>query len=256
MRADADVVADLDLVVEAHVLFEHGVLKRAAVDRGVRPDLAVVADHHPAELRHLQPLAMVHGDAEAVGAQHRAGMHQHPLAEAHAHHQGDPRDQLAAFADLAVLADHAAWSEHGAGGDAGARAHHHQRADMRAGIHHRGGVDHRRGVDAWRAYWLGFEQRRDPRECGIRVAGEQCGAGAGIQVGLPQYHHAGSGLSELAAIARVGEEAQLPGACRGERAHAVHGAIFAAEFQPEALGQLGRGEGPCGHAAVRAGRRT
>ena len=45
VRADAHVVADLDLVVEAYVLLEHGVVERAAVDGGVGADLAVVADH-------------------------------------------------------------------------------------------------------------------------------------------------------------------------------------------------------------------
>ena len=44
VRADVHVVADLDLVVQAHVFLEHGVVERAAVDGGVGADLAVVAD--------------------------------------------------------------------------------------------------------------------------------------------------------------------------------------------------------------------
>src|SRR3546814_4127544 len=58
----------------------------------------------------------------AVGAEHRARMDQHAFAQAHPAHQGDTRDQHAAFADFAVLADHAARSDHDAGGDARARA--------------------------------------------------------------------------------------------------------------------------------------
>src|SRR5690606_33728042 len=67
-----DVVGDLDLVVQPHVLLEHGVLDGAAVDGGVGADLAVVADPHAALLRHLGPAPGVHGQAESIGAKHGA----------------------------------------------------------------------------------------------------------------------------------------------------------------------------------------
>src|SRR5690606_13012874 len=83
-------------------------------------DLAVVADHHAALLRDLDPAPVVHGQAEAVGAEHRPRMHQHAPAQAHAAHQGHARDQPAAVADLAVLPDHAPRADDRAG--AAARA--------------------------------------------------------------------------------------------------------------------------------------
>src|SRR3990172_4417145 len=74
VRPDAAVVADLDLVVELHAVLDHGVLDRTAVDGRIGADLDVVADAHAADLRHLDPALAVTRDAEAVGADHRAGM--------------------------------------------------------------------------------------------------------------------------------------------------------------------------------------
>ena len=50
------VVGDLHEVVELHAVLDHGVVDRAAVDRGVRADLHVVADHDAADLRDLDPV--------------------------------------------------------------------------------------------------------------------------------------------------------------------------------------------------------
>src|SRR5690606_31263063 len=150
--ADADVVADLDLVVEADVLFEHGVLDRTAVDAGVGPDLAVVADHHAAVLRHLEPAPRVHRQAEAVRAEHRAGMDPHALAQPHAGNQGDAGDQFAAGTNHAVIADDATRTQHRAGFDPAARANADEGADMGIGGHGRGRVDVGRWVDARRAH--------------------------------------------------------------------------------------------------------
>ena len=70
----------------ANILGQHGVFQRAAVDAGIGADLAIVADADAAELRHLDPLASVHRQAETVGAEHGTGMHAHALA------QRDPGD--------------------------------------------------------------------------------------------------------------------------------------------------------------------
>ena len=81
VRADAHVVADLDLVVELDALLDHRVVERAAVDRGVGADLDVVADAHAADLRNLDPAALLRRDAEAVGADHHAGVQDDPLSQ-------------------------------------------------------------------------------------------------------------------------------------------------------------------------------
>src|SRR5690606_18666361 len=78
--ADVHVVGDLDQVVQAHVVFQHGVIDGAAIDGGVGTDLAVIADAHAAKLRHLDPLAVLHRQPEAVGTEHRARVHHRPRA--------------------------------------------------------------------------------------------------------------------------------------------------------------------------------
>ena len=108
--ADAHVVADLDQVVELDAVLDHGVLQRAAVDAGVGADLDVVADAHRAQLLDLFPGARAVGrEAEAVGADHHARMHD------------------AALADHAVLAHAHARLQHRAGADARAALDHAQR---------------------------------------------------------------------------------------------------------------------------------
>jgi hypothetical protein len=48
--ANPDIVADLDLVIEPHIVFQNGIVDGAAVDGGVRTDFAVIADAYAAEL--------------------------------------------------------------------------------------------------------------------------------------------------------------------------------------------------------------
>src|SRR3981081_276833 len=67
MRADAHVVADLDLVVELDAVLDHGDDDRAAVDRGVGADLDVVAYDGATRLRDLDPASRVGRHAETVG---------------------------------------------------------------------------------------------------------------------------------------------------------------------------------------------
>src|SRR3546814_6716286 len=81
MRADAYVVTDLDLVVQTHIGFQDGVVEGATVDRGIGTDLAVVTDHHAAQLRHLDPAVGVHRDTKAIGAEYRAGVDAHTLPQ-------------------------------------------------------------------------------------------------------------------------------------------------------------------------------
>ena len=51
-----------------------GVAEGGPVDRGVGADLHVVLDQHAAHLRNLAMGAAVEGEAEAVGAEHGAGV--------------------------------------------------------------------------------------------------------------------------------------------------------------------------------------
>ena len=74
MSANANVVANLNLIVELHARFNHGVLNRAAIDGGVGANLDVVFNSYTADLRNLQPSISLVCKAETIGANHGAGM--------------------------------------------------------------------------------------------------------------------------------------------------------------------------------------
>ena len=107
MRADAAVVRDHDEVVELDAVFDHGVFDRAAVDGGVGADLDVVTERHRADLRHLDPGALVRREPEAVAADHGAGLHDAARAEHHAMADEHPRDEARIVADDRVMLDDA-----------------------------------------------------------------------------------------------------------------------------------------------------
>src|SRR5450759_4093356 len=104
VRADAHVVPDLDQIVQLDPVFDHSVIQRAPVDASIGADFDVVADHHPAYLRDLAPGVIVLRNAEAVGANHRAGVHQRAMAQAASRIDSDARMQSAGGADLDRLA--------------------------------------------------------------------------------------------------------------------------------------------------------
>ena len=134
--ADLDVVADLDEVVDLGPLTDDGPAQRRPVDRRVGADLDVVLDDHAADLRDLAVRASVEGIAEAVTADHRAGVHDDATAEMHALAQHDPRVQHAPLPHL------------DAGADVGERMDPNVRADDGAGADHREGADRRARIDA------------------------------------------------------------------------------------------------------------
>lgn len=239
VRADADVVCDLDLVVETHIFFKHGVAQRAAIDGGVGTDLAVVADDHATQLRHFQPLAAIHGQAEAVGANDRAWMDQHARADPHAGDQGNPGNQMRAGSDMAILADAAMRTDHCAGADAGTGGDGHQCTDMGAGIHFGVDIDHGTRVDTGqpRRPWL--EQRGDTREIGVGIATDQYRtARVDHRLGGGD-DRSGCGLRQLSTILGIGQETELIGLRRLQSADADDGQrAIAVDFKPESVSQL------------------
>src|SRR5262249_14638769 len=132
---DLDAVRDLHLVVDLHVDTDPCTHVRVAaprvtrvrgVDRGVRADLAVVADLDRARMRNAAAHGVAaRGDAEARRTDPRAVLHHHAPAQAHALAQVDARVQLAVVADL------------------DARIHGHVRVDAHARAHARARADHR-----------------------------------------------------------------------------------------------------------------
>ena len=101
------VVRDHDEVVELDAFFDDRVVERAAVDGGVGADLDVVADVHAADLRHLDPGALLGRVAETVAADHRAGLHDAAPAEHHVVPDEYARHEARIVADVGAALDDA-----------------------------------------------------------------------------------------------------------------------------------------------------
>src|SRR6476619_1088511 len=108
VRPDVAVVPDLDLVVELDTFFDHGVVERAAIDRGIGAHLDVVAEHHSSDLRNLVPAPVFPGETEAIGPDHCARMQDHALADDAVVVNGDVGIQPAIAADTHAGPEHAA----------------------------------------------------------------------------------------------------------------------------------------------------
>src|SRR4029077_19384109 len=138
VRADAHVVRDHDEIVELDALLDHRVLDGAAVDGGVGDNLDVRADAHGAALRHLEPGALLRGEAEAVRADHYTGLQHAARTDLHTVAERDARDEphisreAHLRGELAVRTDEGTRSDGHARCDGGVRAYLCARID--AGI--------------------------------------------------------------------------------------------------------------------------
>ena len=241
MRADEDVVGNLDLVVEAHVDVEFGVLEGAAIDRGVGADLAIIANAHAAKLWHLDPVVAIEGQAKAIGTQHRTGMDQHAATKANAANQGDARGQAAIGANHAIRTDMAVCAEFDAIADHRVGLDHAMRANRSACCHLGRGRDDGTCMDARRGRCVLLEQAGNARKGDVRIGGdEQASPGCGgIEVAGGNDHGPGAGARQLSAIARIGEEAELAGAGMGEGGDAFDQArAIPVQFEAEARGDV------------------
>ena len=79
--ADADVVAELNLIVELCAFTHKGVINRAAIDRRVGADFNVSPQYRAAALRDLDPLALKGRKSETVAAQYGTGLHDAAVAD-------------------------------------------------------------------------------------------------------------------------------------------------------------------------------
>ena len=87
MLADGHVVGDLHQVIDLGAPADDRRAQRAAIDGHVGADLHVVADDHVADLRHFAVHAAVLHVAEAIRADHRAGVDAHAVADLGARHR-------------------------------------------------------------------------------------------------------------------------------------------------------------------------
>src|SRR5262249_17911402 len=131
VTSDRDVVRDLDQIVDLGSLADDGGADRAAVDRGIGPDLHIVLDDHPANLRNLVGALAAAGKAEPVLPDGAARMDDDAIADQ------SMRDRYIG-ADRTVTADphagpeHSARTDHGAASDLGPRPDHGAGIDRHA----------------------------------------------------------------------------------------------------------------------------
>src|SRR5882724_7261936 len=234
VRADSGVVPDLDLVVELHAFLDDGVIEGAAVDGGIGADLDVVADAHRSHLRDLDPASIVVGDAEAVGADHRARVRDDALIEGAPAIDHDSRIEAAVVADRDFLADDASGADRDARAESCALRHHGRRMHARRLCRER------------------IEELRYAREVEIGVLGDDSRPRR-VPFGLGSDDHGARARGiQLRAVALAGEEADVARVRRFERGHLVDQRIGAGRHAAaEAGDDLCERHRP-GHGAYRA----
>src|SRR5262249_34259211 len=107
VRADLDVVPDVDQIVELNAFGDARVVERAAVNRRIRPDFHVIRDFNDSDLRKFPVPAFAIGITEAVCTQHSARVNLHAIADANVGVHRNARVNAAIIADPAARSDHA-----------------------------------------------------------------------------------------------------------------------------------------------------
>ena len=103
-RADAHVMPHVHEVVDLRARPDHRVIDAAAIDRGVCPDLDIIADYAAAYVRNLLVRAIAEHIAEAVAANASARMNQHPPPDSRSRVDAHAREQARVVADLHAVA--------------------------------------------------------------------------------------------------------------------------------------------------------
>src|SRR5881628_3128578 len=240
--ADLHVVSELHEIVELGAAADDRVAEGRAVDRTVGADLHVVLDDDAARLWNLAMLRAVEGEAEPVGADDRAGMHEHAPSEPRAGEQRHVRGQHAALADLHPRADVAERADAHARPDPRARLDHGQRTDGRRRIDPRVGGDDGARVHAGNERRRGIEEQEQVDHRLLRRGHAQDGR---RQTGHPRAGDEGAGARGLGggAITAVGEKGHVRGAGAFEWRDARHHAPgVTLEGGPQRLRELAEGE--------------
>src|SRR3989454_3991627 len=219
MGADPDVVADLDLVVELDAVLDDGIVERAAIDGGVRPDLYVVADDHAPRLRNLDPAVSVGRHSESVGPDHRPGVDHRALADRAARIDRDRRVEAAFLADHRPVPDAAAGIDDDALAQARSRADAASRADRRGVGNDRAGLDHRLRVHARSRARLGAQQLRGAGKINVRVLAKDAGQRRRVAFAARENHRRGPGGAQLPPVLRMGEKRQVSRTGALQRGH-------------------------------------
>src|SRR5215469_4703876 len=132
VRADLAVVPNVNQIVEFHAFKNARVVQRAAVNRGVRANLDVVANLHNPDLRKFPMLSFSESVAEPVRANHRARMNLHAMADSSVVIESHPGMHAAVVSNPASCADDAMRADLGSCADMSIFANHRIRPDARA----------------------------------------------------------------------------------------------------------------------------
>src|SRR5690349_19380469 len=119
MGTDSHVVTDLGLVVELDSLLDDRVIERGAVGGSVFADLHVLPPPDFPGLPDLDPHPPLVGEAESVGADHRAGMQKRALPDHAAMIYGHVRLKSRSSADGGALPDAGPRTNQASGPDPG-----------------------------------------------------------------------------------------------------------------------------------------
>ena len=89
MRPDANVVANLNQVIELHTIFNDGILQCTSVNAGVGANFNIIANPDRSQLFDFFPHSLVRGKAKAIGPHHHTrvqntpGPHHTPFRKGH-----------------------------------------------------------------------------------------------------------------------------------------------------------------------------
>lgn len=111
--SDQAVVADVHQIVDFRASGDAGCIQGATIDRGVGADLDVVVDFELPDLRKFFITAgrLIANVAEAIAAEHRAGVNDHSVSETHTGIDCHIRIQIAVASNDCFRADHAAGAD-------------------------------------------------------------------------------------------------------------------------------------------------
>ena len=182
-------------------------------------------------------------EAEAVGADHRAGMHDDALAQDAAVIDAHPRIKPAVLAHGGPGAEVAAGADLAACTDARPLADHRIGADRNARVDLGGRIDHGRRMNAGRAAPGRIQQRQHARDIGVGIRGNDARTIGRVAVFRAQHHGTRAGACEQPAILGIGQEAELGRLRLGERGHLRDfNRAVADEFTAQASDDLGKRE--------------
>ena len=131
VASGADIVRNLDKIVDLCPPADDGFPEGGPVDRHIGADFHIVFQDDGSGLRDLDPSTLRPlGKAEAVRADDRAALDDHPVAQAHPVQKGDPGIEDTVLADLRSRSDDASRKKEGSSPDFSLRFHDTARPDF------------------------------------------------------------------------------------------------------------------------------